>query len=49
MRVRVVLVCKECRSRNYYTTKRRDQKAKLELRKYCPRCRKHTLHAEHKL
>ncbi len=33
--------------RNYTTTKnRRNTQGKLELRKYCPRCRTHTVHRE---
>lgn len=33
--------------RNYTTTKnRRTVQGKLELRKYCPRCRVHTRHRE---
>ncbi len=48
-RVKVALVCTECKRRNYYTTKNKDKKAKLELRKYCPQCRRHTLHREVKV
>jgi len=48
MRIRIVLKCSECGSRNYYTTKNRDRKQKLQLRKYCPRCNKHTVHVETK-
>ena len=33
--------------RNYTTTKnRRNTQGKLELKKYCPRCRTHTVHRE---
>jgi large subunit ribosomal protein L33 len=33
--------------RNYTTTKnRRNTQGKLELKKYCPRCRTHTTHRE---
>lgn len=43
----VFLTCTECKSRNYTIRRRRDKKgAKLELRKYCKKCRKHTLHKE---
>ncbi len=46
-RIRVVLACTECRERNYHTEKnRRNDPGRLELRKYCPRCRRHTLHRE---
>ena len=47
MRVIVTLECTECRRRNYTTTKnRKSQTSRLELRKYCPWCRHHTLHRE---
>ncbi len=48
-RVQVILACSECKSRNYYTFKNRtNSPGKLELKKYCKRCRKHTLHTETK-
>ncbi|MFO7266339.1 MAG: 50S ribosomal protein L33 [Limnochordales bacterium] len=47
MRVGITLECTECKERNYRTTKnRRNDPDRLELRKYCKRCRKHTLHRE---
>ncbi len=46
-RVLVTLQCTECNERNYITSKnRRNDPQRLELRKYCPRCRHHTLHRE---
>jgi len=43
----ITLACTECGDRNYTTTKnRRTTKGKLELKKYCKRSRKHTLHRE---
>ncbi len=45
----VTLECTECHERNYLTEKnRRNDSGRLELRKYCPRQRKHTLHRETK-
>ena len=45
----ITLECTECGERNYTTTKnRRTAKGKLELKKYCKRERKHTLHKETK-
>jgi large subunit ribosomal protein L33 len=45
----ITLKCSECGERNYSTTKnRRTTSGKLELKKYCPRDRKHTLHRETK-
>ncbi|MCD6442601.1 MAG: 50S ribosomal protein L33 [Thermotogae bacterium] len=47
MREHIVLACTVCKSRNYHTTKNKQRmKNKLELKKYCPKCRKHTLHRE---
>jgi large subunit ribosomal protein L33 len=41
------LACTECRERTYTTTKnRRNDPERLELRKYCPRCRRHQLYRE---
>lgn len=47
MRTQVKLVCSECGDENYYTTKnKKNTPDKLQLRKYCPRLRKVTLHKE---
>ena len=46
-RVVVEMACTECRSRNYTTTKnRRNDPDRMELRKFCPRCRGHRQHRE---
>jgi len=43
----ITLACGECRSRNYTTSKnKRNDTARLELRKFCPRCRGHQAHRE---
>jgi len=43
----ITLECSECKNRNYSTTKdKKKHTAKLELRKYCPFCKRHTLHKE---
>jgi len=47
-RIKIHLKCKECGEQNYTTSRNKDQKEKLELKKYCQRCRKHTLHVEEK-
>ena len=43
----VFLVCEECGDYNY-TLRRKSGSEKLKLKKYCPRLRKHTMHAEKK-
>jgi large subunit ribosomal protein L33 len=48
-RDRIVLACGECKQRNYDTKKNKlNTTAKLELKKYCRFCRKHTDHTETK-
>jgi len=42
------LACEECSSRNYYTDKSIESAERLELKKFCRRCGKHTLHRETK-
>ncbi|MDO5329862.1 MAG: 50S ribosomal protein L33 [Bacillota bacterium] len=45
---KVFLICSECLSRNYSINKSKNATTRLELRKYCPQCGKHTLHKESK-
>ncbi len=43
----ITLACTECRSRTYHTQKnRRNDTERLELKKYCPRCRTRQPHRE---
>src|SRR5260370_8463192 len=45
----IVLQCTDCKSRNYVTTKNKKTTTdRLELSKFCRRCRKHTDHKETK-
>jgi len=45
----VILACSECQERNYTSNKnKRLHPERVEYRKYCPRCRKHTAHKETK-
>ncbi|NLA05323.1 MAG: 50S ribosomal protein L33 [Firmicutes bacterium] len=49
MRVTIHLECTQCRERNYSSQKnKRNNPDRLEVKKYCSRCRKHTLHKETK-
>ncbi len=49
MREKIILVCEECLSRNYSTTKNKQTSTtRLELKKFCPKCNKMTLHKETK-
>jgi large subunit ribosomal protein L33 len=47
-RVAIALVCAECDSRNYRTTRKPDVKGQLTFKKFCPRCKRHTVHKETK-
>ncbi len=47
VRIVITLACSDCKERNYATTKnRRNDPGRLELKKYCPRCRQHKVHRE---
>ena len=49
VRVKVTLVCTECKQRNYDTKKnKKNDPDRIELKKYCRFCRKHTTHKESK-
>ena len=43
----IFLVCEESEDHNY-SLKRKPGGEKLKLKKYCPKCRKHTVHTEKK-
>ncbi len=46
----IAMQCTECKRKNYTTQKnRKNTQAKLELSKYCPFERKHTMHKETKV
>lgn len=49
-RPEIMLVCETCKSRNYYTDRNViNTPNKLELKKYCKKCRVQTVHKETKL
>lgn len=49
MRVGITLECTECKRRNYQTNKnKKNTTARVEMKKYCPFCKTHTLHKETK-
>jgi len=48
-RVIIYLACTECKERNYTSSKnKRNDPGRIELNKFCPRCRVHRLHRETK-
>ena len=43
----VVMACSECSARNYTANKNKSlHPDRLEYKKFCPRCNRHTLHKE---
>ena len=49
MRVNFILACTECKRRNYSTRKnKKNTTGRLEMKKYCPWDKKHTVHRETK-
>jgi large subunit ribosomal protein L33 len=48
-RILVTLACTNCKERNYTTTKnKKNDPERMDIKKYCPRCRDHTAHKETK-
>ena len=44
MREKVLLICEECLSRNYNITIKTEEGRPTKMKKFCPRCGKHTFH-----
>jgi len=48
-RAQVILVCSECKEQNYFLDKNKKlHPDRMELNKYCPTCKKQTVHREKK-
>ena len=48
-RTKVAFECTECKRRNYNSMKnKKNDPERLQLKKYCPFCKKHTVHKESK-
>ena len=47
-RVAIALACVECDSRNYRTTRKPEHVGQLTIKKFCPTCKRHTVHKETK-
>lgn len=43
-RINTWLICKECGTQNYVSTRNKVNTPKMEISKYCPVCKKHTDH-----
>ena len=49
MREKITLACTECKQRNYDSYKdKKNTPERIELKKYCKFCKKHTVHKEAK-
>jgi len=49
MRLGITLECTECKRRNYNSDKnKKNNPDRMELKKYCSSCKKHTVHKETK-
>ena len=47
VRPKITMACTECKERNYITKKnRRNDPDRLEIKKFCPNCRRHRAHKE---
>jgi large subunit ribosomal protein L33 len=47
VRPKITMACVVCKERNYVTSKnRRNDPDRIQLKKFCPRCGKHTDHRE---
>ena len=47
-RITIALICKDCKSRNYYQVRGKKKEYKLEVNKYSKKCGKSTVHKEGK-
>ncbi|PYS47233.1 MAG: 50S ribosomal protein L33 [Acidobacteria bacterium] len=49
MRDIITMQCADCKERNYSTTKNKKKNTeRMEMKKFCRRCRHHTVHRETK-
>ena len=49
MRVKITLACQDCKQRNYnMTNDKKTHPDRMETKKYCKFCKKHTMHKETK-
>jgi large subunit ribosomal protein L33 len=47
MRDIITLQCSDCKNRNYTTTKNKKKHTdRLEIKRFCPKCRQHKPHKE---
>jgi len=45
----ITLCCTECKNKNYITSKNKNNTPdRMDIKKYCNTCKKHTIHREEK-
>gem|GEM_PF-1698467 len=47
--VKIFLTCQSCKARNYVKSKKKTAQYTVQVNKFCPKERKHTIHKEQKL
>ena len=47
-RITFILSCADCKNRNYYFSRGKAKPHKVEVKKFCRACGKHTVHRETK-
>ena len=47
-RITYILACVDCKNRNYHYNRGKRKEYKVEIKKFCRACGKHTLHKETK-
>ncbi|WP_084273306.1 50S ribosomal protein L33 [Mycoplasmopsis iners] len=45
---KVTLSCSNCYALNYVTNKSATSTERIQIKKFCPKCREHTLHKQEK-
>ncbi|MFC4389204.1 50S ribosomal protein L33 [Gracilibacillus marinus] len=45
---KIILACEVCYNRNYSTEKNSLQDTRMEVKKFCKQCNRHTIHRETK-
>ncbi|WP_084178005.1 50S ribosomal protein L33 [Mycoplasma buteonis] len=43
---KVSIACQECKKKNYVKNKSSGNDARMQVKKFCPHCNRHTLHKE---
>jgi large subunit ribosomal protein L33 len=47
-RITIILQCQDCKDKNYHFSRGKRKEYKVEIKKFCRACSKHTAHKETK-